>query len=141
MRKLMVGVLGVATLIAGCGSSSDYQNKPRPPALANVTVNVTNARVSVSPSHIGAGPVVLIVSNVSSGSRDLTLVAPEGSDSSCVDASASSGPINPQGTARLPLELVEGDCIVSVRGERRTRPARLTVSRERESAQSDLLQP
>lgn len=140
MRKRMVGVLGVSALVAGCGSGS-HENGARPPSPVNVTVSVTNARVSVSPSHVGAGPVVLIVSNISDGSRDLTLVPPDGAGSSCVEQKASSGPINPQGTARLPLDLVEGDCLVAVRGDRATRAARLTVTAERESAQSDLLQP
>lgn len=141
MRKLMVGVLGAAALVAGCGSSGDYKNEPRPPAPENIAVSVTNARVSISPARIGAGPVVLVVSNISSGARDLTLSPPPGSSSACVSANASSGPINSQGTARLPLELIEGDCVVAVRGDQRTRPARLTVAGQRASAQSSLSLP
>lgn len=141
MRKLMVGVLGAAALVAGCGSSSSYKNDPRPPSLQTVAVSVTNARVSISPARIGAGPVVLVISNTSPGARDLTLSASAGASRACISADASSGPINSQGTARLPLDLIEGDCVVAVRGDRRTRPARLVVSHERTSAQADLLQP
>jgi hypothetical protein len=140
----MLGALGTAVLIvagvAGCGSSSTYDNSPRPPAPINVTVSLTNERVQVSPAHVGAGPVVLLVSNQGSRSRDLTLEASDDGSGSCLDADRSSGPINPQGTARLPVELVQGECSVGVRGEGLL-PARLVVGRERASAQADLLQP
>jgi hypothetical protein len=141
MRKTMVGALSAAMLVlAGCGSSGGYANRPRPPAPVNVAVNLTNARVSISPARIGAGPAVLLVANTGDRSRDLTLTAPNGSSRSCLATSASSGPINPQGTARVAVELVEGDCLVGVR-DASLRPARLVVGAERTSAQADLLQP
>jgi len=139
MRKRMVGAISVALLVGGCGSSDDYANDPRPPRPENVSVSVTDSRVLVSPRAIGAGPVVLIVANQSSGSRDLRLEAPEGSSSACVDTDTASGPINPMDTAKLSVDLVEGDCVVTV--GRGTRPATLTVGRERVSAQADLLEP
>lgn len=141
MRTRMLGALGASALmVAGCGSGSAYQNTPRPPAPINVAVNLTNARVRISPAHVGAGPVVLLVANEGTRSRDLTLQAPSGSGGSCLDADTSSGPINPQGTARLAVDLVPGECLVAVRGND-IAPARLTVGRERTSAQADLLQP
>lgn len=141
MRKRMVGAISVAMLAAGCGASSEYANSPRPPALKNVAISVSNDRVAVSPSRIGAGPVMLIVDNQSSVSRDVTLSTPEGSSSACLDADASSGPINPMGTARLSVDLVEGECLVGVRGRRGPQPARLIVGSERPSAQAELLEP
>lgn len=140
MRKRMVVAVGAAMLIAGCGASDDYANDERPAAPINLSVSVTDDRVAISPARVGAGPVVLIVSNQSGSSRDVRLSPPEGSSSACVDADASSGPINPSGTARLQLDLVEGDCVVSVRG-RDVRPARLSVGAPRETAQAELLQP
>jgi hypothetical protein len=143
MRTRMLGTLGAALLIvggtAGCGSGSAYQNTPRPPAPINVTVSLTNARVQISPARVGAGPAVLLVANESSRSRDLTLRA-SGDGGSCLGADRSSGPINPQGNARLPVELVQGECVVGVRGDGLA-AARLVVGRERPSAQADLLQP
>lgn len=141
MRKWMAGAISVAMLLVGCGASDDYANDPRPPRVRSLAVSVTNDRIAISPSRIGAGPAVLIVSNQSDTSRDVTLTPPEGSSSACVDADASSGPINPMGTARVTVNLVEGDCILSVRDERTPRPARLTVGRERPSAQAELLLP
>jgi type IV pilus biogenesis protein CpaD/CtpE len=141
MRKRMLGALSAAAaLVAGCGSSDGYDNAARPPAPVNVSISLTAERVRISPDRLRAGPVVLLVSNQSDVSRDLTLTAPDGAASSCVSADASSGPINPQGVARIPVDLVEGVCEVGVEGGR-LRPAQLTVGPQRKSAQDDLLQP
>jgi hypothetical protein len=142
MRTRMVGVLSVAALAlvaAGCGSSGAYDNTPRPPAPINVAVSISDARVSVSPARVGAGPVVLLVANESGSSRDLTL-GPAGAGSACVTTDASSGPINPQDTARVSVELVRGTCTVGVE-DVGVAPARLVVGAPRASAQADLLQP
>ncbi|MBB4664129.1 hypothetical protein [Conexibacter arvalis] len=141
MRKRMVGAMCVAMLVVGCGSSDDYANDPRPPRPQNVSVSVNDKRVHVSPAVIGAGPVTLTVANLSSRSRDVRLEAPAGTSSACVDTDTASGPINPQGTARLSVDLVEGDCLVTVTDRGRPRAATLTVGRERPSAQPDLLLP
>lgn len=141
MRKRLVGVLSAAAVVVGCGTTDDYANDERPPAPRDVSVSVTNERVMVSPGRIGAGPVVLLITNQSDRSHDLTLTPPDGSSSACIDADASSGPINPRGTARVALDLVEGDCVVGVRGRRGPRSTLLTVGRERTSAQADLLSP
>jgi hypothetical protein len=83
---------------------------------------------------------VLLIANQTGRSRDVTLTAPSGSGRSCVDADASSGPINPQSTASMQLPLVEGTCAVGV-SDGGLAPARLVVGRERESSQQDLLEP
>lgn len=144
MRTRTLGALGATTLAlavgAGCGSSDEWDNAARPPAPVNIGVNLTDERVMLSPDRIGAGPVVLIITNQSGRSRDVTLTAPDGSGRACVDAEVSSGPIVPQGTARLKLSLVEGRCAVGT-ADGSLRPARLTVGPPRASAQQELLQP
>jgi hypothetical protein len=143
MRTRTFGVLSATVLTvaaAGCGSSESYDNAARPPAPVNVAVNLSGDRVLVSPDSVGAGPVVVIVANESGRSREVTLSAPAGSSSSCVDSDVSSGPISPQGTARLQLPLVEGGCVVGV-ADGTLQPARLTVGPPRPSAQQELLQP
>jgi hypothetical protein len=137
----MLGALSATLLLlAGCGSDDSYDNASRPPAPLNVSVNLTGSRVMVSPARIGAGPIVLLIANESGRSRDVTLSAPARSSSACVDADVSSGPINPQGTARVQFSVVEGRCLVGVTGED-LQPARLTVGPQRKSAQDDLLAP
>jgi hypothetical protein len=51
-----------------------------------------------------------------------------------------AGPINPRGTASLKADLRAGTYVVRV-GADGIRPARVTVGREREPAQNELLQP
>jgi hypothetical protein len=132
-------LLSLALLgLGGCGSSGGYANQPRPPAPANVAVAINDSRVLISPASIGAGPVVLLVANESSRSRDLVVDGAGGA--ACVREPASTGPINPQGTARVSVGLVPGACVVSVR-DGGPAPVRLTVGPERTSAQADLLQP
>lgn len=143
MRTRIVGALSATVLAiagAGCGASESYDNAERPPAPINIAVSLTPDRVSISPDRIGAGPVVLLVSNQSTRSREVVLDAPAHADGSCVDGNASSGPINPQGTARVQLPLVEGRCTIAV-ADGDLRPARLVVGPQRASAQQDVLQP
>ena len=143
MRTRTVGALSAMALVivgAGCGSSDSYDNAARPPAPINVAVNLTSERVAISPARVGAGPIVLLVANESGRSRDVKLTAPDGSSSSCVEGDVSSGPINPEGTARLQIPLLEGRCVVAV-ADGALEPARLTVGPPRPTAQQDLLQP
>ena len=72
----------------------------------------------MAPADVGAGPAVLLIANQSDRSRDVTLSAPDGSDNACVESDASSGPINPQGVARIQLPLLEGTCEVGVQTAR-----------------------
>lgn len=145
MRTRKLGVLSATALVlagltAGCGSSDDYANADRPPAPVSISIAVTPTRIQVAPSPVGAGPVLLLIANESGRSRDVTLTAPAGSGDGCVTDDASSGPINPQGAARMQLSLVEGTCEVGV-ADGDLPPARLVVGPERASAQQDLLQP
>ncbi|HMJ04173.1 MAG TPA: hypothetical protein VK506_14625 [Conexibacter sp.] len=142
-RTFGAGALSLTALViagAGCGSSDSYDNAARPPAPINVAVNLTSERVAVSPDRVGAGPVVVIVANESGRSRDVTLTAPDGSNSSCVDGDVSSGPINPEDTARLQLPLLEGRCVIGV-ADGALQSAPLNVGPPRPTAQQDLLQP
>lgn len=143
MRTRILGALGATALaaaLAGCGGASGYANAARPPAPVSVSIYLTDGRVDVSPSRVGAGPVLLLIANEGTRSQDVTLTAPAGAARSCVAADTSTGPINPQGTARIKLPLVQGTCAVgTVAGT--LPPARLVVGPERQSAQQDLLQP
>jgi len=140
----MLGALSATLLVvgvAGCGGSGgSYANASRPPAPVSVSVYVTDGHVNVSPSRVGAGPVMLLIANESTRSRDVTLTAPAGGSGSCVADDASSGPINPQGNARIQIPFVAGVCAVGVAGGG-PQPARLVVGPERQSAQQDLMQP
>jgi len=139
MLGALAGLLVLAVVGSGCGSSAKYANADRPPAPISISISVTGDRIAVSPDHVGAGPVLLLIANESGRSADVTLGA-AGHGSSCVADNASSGPINAQDAARMSLSLVEGACAVGV-ADSAIRPARLAVGRQRASAQQDLLQP
>ena len=72
MRTTTIGILGISSIaLAGCGSSKTFANRPRPPVPVNLTVYINNARVSVSPHAVGAGPIVFIVTNQAARAESL----------------------------------------------------------------------
>jgi hypothetical protein len=125
-----------AVLVAGCGSSTDYKNEPRPPAPIVVTASISKKAVSVSPTTFGAGPVTLIVTNQTAASQQVTLEI----NSGAAGFKGRTGPINPRDTGRLKADLPQGTYSVHVEGAG-IKAANLTVGKKRPSAQNDLLQP
>jgi hypothetical protein len=138
--KRVTALLAAGGLVlAGCGDEDDYKNELRPPAPINVTAFVSANRVSVSPATFGAGPIVVIVTNQSNSSQDVTFQTErDGAGSS--DVTQSTGPINPGDTGQIKLDVVEGTYQVRT-GNAEIRPATVAVGPERESAQNELLQP
>lgn len=132
------GAVALALVLGGCGGS-DYANKPRPAVPVNVTAYISQRTVELSPTSLGAGPVVFIVTNQSSRSQELR-VQSAGADGSCETAgSACSGPINPQGTAQVKVDLRPGDYVVTAGAS--IRSASIHVGPPRPSAQNQVLQP
>ena len=109
MRRRTFGTLAAVTLlVAGCGSSTHFANKPRPASPVDLTVYVNDARVSISPASVGAGQVSFIVTNQASNAESVT-VHHQG-DSTRL---ATTGPINPQATAQVTVDLKKGDYTVT----------------------------
>jgi hypothetical protein len=128
-----------AALLAGCGGGSNYKNQPRPPAPINITASVSDAGIAVSPTTFGAGPIVLIVTNQTGASQEITLESDElGANKPGV--TQSTEPINPRGTGQLKVNVTEGRYRVRA-ANADIAPAQLNVGPERQSAQNDLLQP
>ena len=133
----VVPCIALATaLVAGCGSDTSYKNEPRPPSPIVVTASINKNAVAVSPKHFGAGPITLIVTNQTGASQQVTVEINNGQ----AGFKGRTGPINPRDTGQLKGNLGRGTYSVHVDGGG-IRPARLTVGRERPSAQNDLLQP
>jgi hypothetical protein len=144
IRTFWLVALGVVVL-AGCGSSTPFANRPRPATPVNLTVYINNARVSVSPSSVGAGPVIFIVTNQAKNSESLTIKSAGASE-----AVASTGPINPQATAEVTVDFQTGDYTITTGrsgslAEQATanpiQPATLHIGPPRPSASNQLLQP
>lgn len=136
-RTWLVAVLAVvvAGSTAGCGSTANYANDPRPPAPIAVSASVDAGRINVSPARVGAGPIRLLVANLGKKSLEV-VVDPVDADG----AGARSGLINPQSTASLQLTVNQGTYkLKSAQGS--VAPATLSVGKPRKSAQNQLLLP
>jgi len=125
--------------LAGCGED-DFENEPRPPVPKQLTGVITNDKVTVSPNDLGAGPVVITVSNQTDASHTVTL---ESSDGGTIREQV--GPINPLDTATLQRTLDQGTYTVSAGSEtavpKEIQPATLTIGKERKSGSDELLLP
>jgi hypothetical protein len=138
--RTCVVLLAGALVIGGCGNDNDYKNDPRPPSPINVTAFVGANRVSVSPNSFGAGPIVVIVTNQSNSSQDVTFQTRAAGSGGKGEVTQSTGPINPGDTGQIKLDVAEGKYLVRT-GDDAVRPAAVAVGPERASAQNDLLQP
>jgi hypothetical protein len=121
MRTTTVGIISVTLLAAGCGGGAHFANKSRPATPVDSTVYINDARVSVSPNSIGAGPVVFTITNQASHTETLTFQH-DGSGASV----ASSAPINPQTTTQVTVDFNQGDYTVATTNAGATQAAKAT---------------
>jgi hypothetical protein len=105
MRRTMIVILAASTVaLAACGSGSGVPaSRPRPPAPVNLAVYVNDAKVSVSPASVGAGPVVFVVTNQASHAEALAISA-----AGQMHPLASTAPINPQATTQVTVNFRPG---------------------------------
>src|SRR6478672_4116990 len=73
MRGIAAASIAAVIALAGCGGGKDFANNPRPPVTLELTGVITKQKVTISPHKVGAGPVVITVSNQSGAPRTLTL--------------------------------------------------------------------
>jgi hypothetical protein len=139
-HRLIASVLagGAVLTAAACGDDDKYLNQKRPPALLVVTAAIASDHVAASPQRFGAGPIQLIVTNQTNVTRQVTL-QPTGARGVGTNT-PQTGPINPQDTATLQADIAQGTYELKVDGGD-IRPARITVGKERPSAQNELLLP
>jgi hypothetical protein len=132
----MLLVAGAAAIAAGCGTE-DFKNNPRPPVAVELTGVIQDKKVTVSPAKVGAGPVVITISNQTKAAHTVTL---EGES-----ISERVGPINPLDTATIQKTLQQGTYAVKAGSARAVareiKPAELTIGKERKSSSNDVLQP
>jgi hypothetical protein len=138
VRSAAVPVAAVL-LAAGCGDTEPRTNVPRPPAPVMLTAAIHDDTVQVSPARVGAGPIVLVVSNQTRRPQRVTFETDElGGDRPGRTASTPSIPA--QGTGRLTIDARTGRYAVHV-GTRAIRPAHVRVGAPRPSSQDQLLLP
>jgi len=123
-------------LVMGCGED-DFANKPRPPEPVELSGVIQEDEVTVSPKKIGAGPILITVSNQTDEAHTLTLEGEE------VDEQV--GPINPLDTATIQKSLKPGEYEVRAGSDAAvTKPieaAVLTVGPSRPDSNDKLLLP
>jgi hypothetical protein len=133
--RILVPV-AAALAIAGCGGGSTFANRPRPPTVVDLTVDVTNQRVMVSPASVGLGPLELFVTNEASKTATLTLLEPDGG------VLADTGPLNPQSTTHFTVApRARGTYTLSAGARSGIRPASLAIGPPRPNGNNVLLQP
>lgn len=146
MRIRTIGQLAVTALIVtACGSAGGQSpSVARPPNPVNLTVYVNDSHISVSPAHVGAGPITFIVTNQASQAEALAI-------SKGGSTLASTAPINPQGTTQVSVNFRPGKYTIATGSEGKNdaqrskqshiRPASLHIGHERASSSNSLLQP
>jgi hypothetical protein len=132
----LLGVAISAALVVGCGDE-DFKRDPRPPVPIGLSGVIQNDRVTVSPARVGAGPIVITISNQTQRERTLTL---EGET-----LVQRTGPIAPGDTATIQRTLAPGSYEVRAGSEtavrREIEPAMLDIGAERPASNSDLMLP
>jgi hypothetical protein len=136
-RALPAATCAALVVLAGCGGGNHYKNDPRPPAPLDVSASIMPNKVSVSPAHFGAGPISLTVANLTGASQRISIVKRVNGQEV---RDEQTGPINPNDTATLQANVDQGDYVVRVESGT-IKPARLSVGKQRASAQNELLQP
>lgn len=133
LALLLTGAAGVG---AGCGGD-DFENEPRPAAAVTLTGVVQDEGVTVSPSEVGGGPVLITISNQTKMAHTLTL---EGGS-----MKETVGPVQPQDTATIQATLESGSYEVRAGSPeavvREIPSATLTVGPARDSSADQLLLP
>jgi hypothetical protein len=136
---LAAAVLGVVA--AGCGGG-DFQDNPRPPVRLDLTGVIQDTKLTLSPSAVGAGPILITISNQTKDAHTVTL---EGEPTNGNRVLERIGPINPLDTATLQKTLAPGSYQVRAGSAaavpREIAPATLKIGPERRDSNGDLLQP
>jgi hypothetical protein len=133
--------LVAALAVSACGGSDHkYKNADRPPTPIVISAAIDDQQVTVSPRRFGAGPITLVISNQSNATQQVTLETVDAAGSEPGQKAVQTGPINPRETASVKADVQPGTWELHTAGGD-VSPARITVGRQRPSAQNDLLQP
>ena len=135
MRSL-AGVAVAALLVAGCGED-DFANEPRTPVRVELTGVIQEDKVTVSPAKVGAGPILITISNQTERARTITL---EGGQ-----VREQVGPVRPLEAETITKTLEPGEYEVRAGSPRAVRreiePAVLSIGRQRRASNDELLLP
>ena len=138
MRRGLLMTVTLVTVAAGCGGD-ERVNEPRPAPLVNLTAAVQDDVIRVSPSSVGAGQIVLVISNQSDRPQRVTFRTDELGGTG--GGRTASAPVIPaKATGRLTIDAREGRYKVSVADDD-IRAAPVFVGPPRKSGQNQVLLP
>jgi len=130
---LLAGSVGA---LAACGSE-DFKNRPRPAIPRELTGVIQDKKVTVSPAKVGAGPILITISNQTKAAHTVIL---EGET-----IREQVGPVNPLDTATIQKTLKPGGYEVRAGSRkavaREIKAAKLTIGKERANSSNEVLQP
>jgi hypothetical protein len=126
----VAAVCVAAVTITACGRD-DFENEPRPPVPAEVSVKIGSGEVVVSPKQFGAGLVNFEIANFENTPATFTIDGP---------TEAVSDEIPARGNNSLKTQVESGSYEASADGVEAL-PFSFEVGPERPSAQNDLLLP
>lgn len=130
-RVLFVFAAGLAALaLTACGRD-DFENEPRPPTPVEISVQVTDDSLTVSPADFGAGIANFTIINLGDTATGISIDGPTDDESPEIPPGASSV---------LKMEMKTGDYEASAL-DTNADPFPFTVGSERESSNNDLLLP
>ncbi len=143
MRALRkTGTLGPALLacamlaLGGCGEQK-FKNEARPAAAIDLTGVIQSKGVQVDPATVGAGPVMITISNQTKEPHTVTL--------SGGSVQETVGPIQPRDTGTIQKTLKPGLYLVKAGSDRAVtreiRVGQITVGKKRGSSSNQLLLP
>ena len=146
--------LPLALFVAGCGAE-DHPNDPRPPQAVEVTVSISDARLSVQPSRVGYGDSDQPMSQNRdqpqaelSSSRPLTVSFTVSNLTDYDTALQIEGAANEttqtviaQGTNGFKVDLPSGDYFIYANGVPGSPSTNFSIGPKRPSSQNDLLLP
>jgi hypothetical protein len=132
----LAALLGAGAVLAGCGDE-DFANEPRPPVTVNLSGVINDDGVTVSPSKLGAGPVLITIANLTKSEHTVVL---EGAS-----LRATTKPVSPGDTGTIQRTLRPGTYEVRAGSEkavaRELPAATLRIGRERPNSNDRLLLP
>ena len=127
---IAVAVAAAAVTLGACGRE-DFENEPRPPLPFDVSVELNEEEVILSPKTFGAGIATFTIVNFTDEPTSFSIDGPT------VD---ESDEVPPGATATLKTEVVTGSYEGAAEGNTST-PFEFEVTAERQSAQDNLLLP
>jgi hypothetical protein len=129
-------VLFALVVLAGCGGDAARENHPRPAPPVTVTAAILPDQVKVSPARVGAGRLIMVVSNQSGRPQRLTMET-AGRE---FGNRARTQLIPERATGRLTIDAQTGAYDVFVEAEE-IRAARMVIGPPRPSGQDRVLLP